>query len=39
MASPPNEDDDEEDEEDDDNDLEDGTEASRPCAAASQVRY
>ncbi|XP_068697755.1 importin-4-like isoform X2 [Montipora foliosa] len=34
MASPPNEDDDEE---DDDNDLEDGTEASRPCAAASQV--
>lgn len=38
MASPPNEDDDFDEEEDDD-EVEDGTEASRPCAVASQVRY
>lgn len=38
MASPPNEDDDF-DEEADDDEVEDGTEASRPCAVASQVRY
>lgn len=36
MASPPNEDGDFDVEEDDD-EVEDGTEASRPCAVASQV--
>ena len=38
MASPPSEDDDFDEEEDDD-EVEDGTEASRPCAVASQVRF
>ena len=38
MASPPSEDD-EEDDDDDDDEVEDGTEASRPCAVASQVTY
>lgn len=38
MASPPNEDDDFDDEEEDD-EIEDETEASRPCAVASQVKY
>ena len=38
MASPPSEDEDL-DEEQDDDEVEDGTEASRPCAVASQVRY
>ena len=37
MASPPSDDDDFDEEEDDD-EVEDGTEASRPCAVASQVR-
>ena len=37
MASPPNEDDDFDEEEEDD-EVEDGTEASRPCAVASQVK-
>ena len=36
MASPPNEDDDFDDEEEED-EVEEGTEASRPCAVASQV--
>lgn len=36
MASPPNEDGDFDEEEEDD-EVEDGTEASRPCAVASQV--
>lgn len=40
MASPPNEDDEcEGGEEDDENEFEDGIEASRPCAVASQVLY
>lgn len=38
MASPPSEDDDFDDEDEDD-ELEEGTEASRPCAVASQVKY
>lgn len=38
MASPPSEGEDL-DEEQDDDEVEDGTEASRPCAVASQVRY
>ena len=38
MASPASEDDDFGDEEEDD-ELEEGTEASRPCAVASQVKY
>ena len=37
MASPPNEDEDFEDEDNDD-ELGDETEASRPCAVASQVK-
>ena len=37
MASPPNEDGDFDEEEEDD-EVEDGTEASRPCAVASQVK-
>ena len=37
MASAPNEDDDFDEEEEDD-EVEDGTEASRPCAVASQVK-
>lgn len=37
MASPPSEDDNFDDEEEDD-EVEDGTEASRPCAVASQVK-
>ena len=37
MASPPNEDGDFGEEEEDD-EVEDGTEASRPCAVASQVK-
>lgn len=40
MASPPNEDDECEGcEEDDEDGFEDGIEASRPCAVASQVLY
>ena len=38
MASPPNEDEDFDDEENDD-ELGDETEASRPCAVASQVKW
>ena len=37
MATPPSEDDNFDDE-DEDNELEEGTEASRPCAVASQVK-
>lgn len=37
MASPPNEDGDFDEEEEDD-EVEDGTEASRPCTVASQVK-
>ena len=37
MASPPSEDDDIDDEDEDD-ELQEGTEASRPCAVASQVK-
>ena len=37
MASPPNDDGDFDEEEEDD-EVEDGTEASRPCAVASQVK-
>lgn len=41
MASPPNEDDGEDfdDDDDDDDEVGDETEASRPCAVASQVKY
>ena len=40
MASPPNEDDEcEGGEENDEDEFEDGIEASRPCAVASQVLY
>lgn len=39
MASPPNEDDGEDfDDDDDDDEVGDETEASRPCAVASQVK-
>ena len=38
MASPPSEDDNFDDEDEDD-EVEEGTEASRPCAVASQVKW